>query len=101
MSRTISARKSQKEVLVTLRIPISLIHALDERAKTEHYKDLSELIRSIVRKRTLQYVDPYTQELKAIKDKLFSSQELQAKEKKKEKIMNDIKKLAEELHNEL
>jgi Arc/MetJ-type ribon-helix-helix transcriptional regulator len=93
-----------KETMVSIRIPSSLVKELKNISEKDHYKDLSELIRYVVRKKSLSYLDPAAAEMKKIKENIFKNQKYQEKfaekEKNKEKILNELRKLTEELKNE-
>lgn len=55
------------ERIVSVKMPSSLVHALDDMRKEYHYLDLSEQLRSIIRERCLELQNPYTTELKRLK----------------------------------
>ncbi len=53
--------------IVSLRMPKPLVEELKALADENHYLDLSEEIRSILRDKYLQYADPYSSELEQIR----------------------------------
>jgi len=63
--------------LVSVRLPSSLVHALRKIAEDEHYLDLSECIRSIIRKE--------------------ASQQKKPKENRKQQLQEQLKKILTEL----
>ncbi|MBS3110450.1 hypothetical protein J4227_08025 [Candidatus Woesearchaeota archaeon] len=56
--------------VITIKMPESLLNELKKRAQKMHYMDLSEEIRSIVRKKWLQYNDPEIMRMKKLKDEI-------------------------------
>ena len=59
-----------KENLVSFRIDSALMQELEHAAKEGHYLDLSELMRSIIRKKFLSAKYPVAHELEKIKEEL-------------------------------
>ncbi|MEM4259760.1 MAG: hypothetical protein QXG00_00830 [Candidatus Woesearchaeota archaeon] len=104
----------RNETIVSIRLPKSLVKELKIISEKDHYKDLSELIRYVVRKRSLDYIKDYINydyinyikfDVRKIKENFFKKQkakeEYQEKEKNKEKILSELKKIIEDLKNEL
>lgn len=58
-------------MIVSFRIPNSLVKQLKESAVTENYLDLSELIRNIVRKNWLVSKDPVFYEIQKLRQELI------------------------------
>lgn len=60
-----------KDTVVTVRMPVSLIKALDEEVAEGHYLDFSEAVRSIIRQRYLgaYSLDQITDRQKSIDEK--------------------------------
>jgi Arc/MetJ-type ribon-helix-helix transcriptional regulator len=58
------------DVVVAVRVPRSLVAELRERTERDHYSDLSEQVRSIVRRGCLKYTNPVTHEIKELKEQL-------------------------------
>lgn len=94
-----------KETMISIRLPSSLIKELKNIVEKDHYKDLSELIRYVVRKRSLGFLEYYTVDSKKLKESIMKNEKIQEKiiekQKNKEKILNELKRLTEELKNEL
>ena len=44
-----------KDIIVSVRVPTPLVRELKKTVLQEHYKDTSELVRTIVRKRWLEH----------------------------------------------
>jgi Arc/MetJ-type ribon-helix-helix transcriptional regulator len=58
------------DVLVSLRIPAVLLDELKELQEKEHFMDLSELVRRVVRKRWLGSKDPILREIRELRAEL-------------------------------
>jgi len=58
------------ETIVTIRMPASLLAALRSRTAEDHYSDLSEQVRSIIRRGCLRYAKVVTHDLKELKGQL-------------------------------
>jgi len=89
-----------KEFLVSVRMPITLAKAIKSISQEEHYLDMSECIRSIIRKKTLEIADPYVKELKSIQDELQKKLATKAdvqKTLKKRKVAEDLRKVLREV----
>jgi Arc/MetJ-type ribon-helix-helix transcriptional regulator len=87
------------DIIVSIRLPESLLKELKELAEKHHYMDVSEEIRSIVRDKWLHFKQPELQELKKLKEDI--KKELA---KKKEKIVrleviNELEQIKEEIKN--
>lgn len=59
------------ERVVTLKLPASLVRSLRERTHKDHYLDLSEQIRSIVRQAVLRHAQPYSDEIARLREDLL------------------------------
>jgi len=82
--------------IVSVRMPVSLLNELKELAEKNHFLDVSEEIRSILRSKWMSQKDPYSLKLMAIREAA-----LKAKVPNKLKALKkDLKKLLEEI-NEL
>jgi len=88
-----------KDIMVSIRIPESLLNELKESSKKKHYMDVSEEVRTIVRDRWQEAKNPELMELKKLKESI--KHELQKKKQKLltlelvkelESIKSDIKK---------
>lgn len=58
------------DVVVTIRMPATLVAELKDRTAHDHYADFSEQVRSVVRKGCLKYTNPVTHEIKELKEQL-------------------------------
>jgi Arc/MetJ-type ribon-helix-helix transcriptional regulator len=89
-----------KDVIVSIRIPKSLHEKLQALAKKNHYLDLSEEIRSVIRDKTAHYANPYTQNVKHIVDDLQTELAERKKDDKREHAISQLKKILHELEHE-
>lgn len=85
----------KNETLVSIRMPTSLVKELKSITKQSHYLDLSETIRSIVRTKCLALIDPYREEMQKFRKEL--KQDLLTKAKTKQELLQDLKRITEEL----
>lgn len=81
------------DLIVTVRMPDSLIEALKSRTTEQHYADLSEQIRSIVRKGCLRFDDPVQQGIHEIKERLATESTEQLKREQAEQLVAMLQKL--------
>ena len=85
------------DIMVSIRLPESLLLELKSLAEREHYMDISEEIRSIVRDKWMHFKQPELTELKKLKEEI--KKELK---KKKEKIVRlEVIKELEEIKEEV
>ncbi|NTV23275.1 MAG: hypothetical protein HGA85_02785 [Nanoarchaeota archaeon] len=54
--------------IISVRMPSSLVTELKELAEKNHYLDVSEELRSLLRDKWLEHKDPYSLKLLAIKE---------------------------------
>jgi Arc/MetJ-type ribon-helix-helix transcriptional regulator len=59
------------ERVITLKLPASLVHSLKERTHKDHYLDLSEQVRSIVRQACLRSAQPYSDEIARLREDIL------------------------------
>jgi Arc/MetJ-type ribon-helix-helix transcriptional regulator len=79
--------------IVSVRMPESLVNDLKDLSIKNHYLDVSEEIRSILREKWISYTDPYSSELKKIRKNLTKI----TMPEKIEALKKDLKKLLEGL----
>ena len=88
------------DIVVSIRMPTSLVKELKTLAQKNHFKDLSEEIRSIVRTKCLKYSQPYDSELKKLREDLSAQLSARQEREQKKKLVEDLKRIVEELQNE-
>ncbi len=81
------------EVLVTVRMPASLVSALKSRTAAEHYTDFSEQLRSIIRKQSLAYLNPLPRELEQLKEHLKMELLEENERARKEELLASLREL--------
>ena len=86
-----------KDVMVSIRMPPSLVEELQALAEEEHYLDLSELIRGIARKRWLHHSNP---ELAQIKE-LTESIEIELTKATAQKIQKEVSQELQKIRDSL
>ncbi len=86
-----------KDTIVSIRIPKSLVTELKEITEKKHFLDLSELIRTIIRKKCDEYAEPYKHEVRKMRDTLEESLYQHKATKDKEKLVEELQRIIEEL----
>lgn len=81
------------EMIVTVRMPASLLRALKERTQEDHFSDLSEQMRSIIRHGCMRYTNPVTSEIRELKSQLKEELLRASQEERKEAIITELKGL--------
>lgn len=88
-----------KDVMISVRVPSSLVKELKELTEKNHYMDLSEHVRAIIRAKSMQYVEPYRYELskmrKEMEQNISSTKAIEEKKKLVEELKTIIKELKE------
>ena len=85
------------EVMVSIRMPRSLLQELKDIAQEEHFLDLSELVRSVTRKKWMQHTRPELYELQ----KLRTGIEAEIKRKGTLQIQRQVNKELEKIKSKL
>ena len=85
-----------KDIIVSVRMPRSMLAQLRILAKKNHYMDVSEEIRSVIRDRTAHYNQPYAQGVKRIATDLRLEM---LSESRKGDAISKLKQLIEELEH--
>ncbi len=79
--------------IVSVRMPVTLINELKQLAEKNHFLDVSEEVRSLLREKWQEHSDPYSIKLMAIKETAAKA----AVPDKIKSLKNDLKKLLEEI----
>jgi|GEM_PF-970480 len=85
--------KPKKEIIVSVRLPKSLVDELKEIQQVNHFMDLSDEIRFVVRRYCLSFLNSSGQVSSLSKPPI----ELLLEEKRKEKLIDDLSKIIENL----
>ena len=86
-----------KDTVVSVRLPTTLVQELKMLAQEQHYLDLSEQIRTIIRQKCEQYSQPYKHEVQKMREQLELSLTESKEDKDKEKILEELQKIMMEL----
>ena len=82
------------DMIVSVRMPVSMINELKELADKNHFLDVSEEIRSLLRDKHQEYKDPYSTKLLAIRETISKT----TMPDKIKSLKQDLKKLLEEIN---
>jgi Arc/MetJ-type ribon-helix-helix transcriptional regulator len=82
------------DMIVSVRMPVSMIDELKELAEKNHFLDVSEEIRSLLRDKHREYNDPYSTKLLAIRETIAKT----TMPDKIKSLKQDLKKLLEEIN---
>lgn len=85
------------DVMLSIRMPKSLVLELKESAKTQHFLDLSEEVRSIVRQKWNSYLNPELFELKKLRQNI----EDEIKNKGTKRLQHEVAKELEKIKSQL
>ncbi|MGV8162921.1 MAG: hypothetical protein ACP5N2_06340 [Candidatus Nanoarchaeia archaeon] len=80
-----------KDVMISVRIPGSLLKELKELTEKNHYLDLSEHTRAVIREKSMQYVEPYRYELSKMRDQMERKITDNKSLEEKKKLVEDLK----------
>ncbi len=87
--------------LVSIRIPKKLVEELREAAEKDHYLDISEAIRSVVRKKWMEYKDPQAYQLeqlkKEIKERVVKKVEEHSNAQKQDELIQELRELRDSI----
>lgn len=86
-----------KDTVISVRMPKTLVKELRTLVETNHYLDLSEQIREVIRIKCLQYTKPYQYELRKMREDLEQSITASKEAKEKEKLVLELQKIIQEL----
>ena len=94
MNKLVSPSKSarpKKDVIVSVRLPKSLVEELKDIQKVNHFMDLSDEVRFVVRRYCLSFLNSQGQ------SPVQPPIELLAEQRRKEKLIDDLTKIIENL----
>jgi Arc/MetJ-type ribon-helix-helix transcriptional regulator len=81
------------DVVIAVRVPKTLLAEVKERTEHDHYNDLSEQVRSVIRKGCLKYTNPVTHEIKELKAQLKEELLKETGDAKTQALLASIKEL--------
>jgi len=79
--------------MISVRIPEDLLKEFKEIADKDHYMDLSEAVRSIIRKNWLQQKDPASYQLKQLRKDIADN----VAKKGQEELIEELKKIRDSI----
>ena len=88
------------DILVSVRMPSSLLSKLKELAEKEHYMDLSDAIRSITRKNWLKAMYPELLELKRLRKEVVDEIKKKSEKEISKKVIDELNEIKEILKKE-
>jgi Arc/MetJ-type ribon-helix-helix transcriptional regulator len=88
-----SSKNTSKDVMISIRVPSTLVKEIRELTVKNHYMDLSEHMRSIMREKSMQYVEPYRYELSKMRDEMEKTISTNRALDEKKKLVEDLKSI--------
>jgi len=79
--------------MISIRIPSSLVEELKQSSKKDHYLDLSEAVRSIIRNNYLKNKDPAAFELKKLRKEISKN----ISYKNQEDLIDELRKIRDSI----
>ena len=89
-----------KDVVISVRMPASLTKELKILTEKNHYMDMSEHLRSVIRDKCIEYIEPYKHELTKIRENMEDKLATAHAMKDKKRLVEDLQKIIKELQNE-
>ena len=86
--------------IVSLRMPSTLVKELKDLAEENHYIDLSEEMRSIVREKWLQYTNPLLHEMIKIRKDIQHEIEKKAVKKEQKEVLEELRRIKDYLRGD-
>jgi Arc/MetJ-type ribon-helix-helix transcriptional regulator len=86
-----------KDVMVSIRMPTSLADELHAIAKEEGFLDVSELIRSVARKKWLEHTKPELAQLEGLRKGIESELQKVTQKRVHEEVAEELKKIRDQL----
>ncbi|MFH1134438.1 MAG: hypothetical protein V1735_08185 [Nanoarchaeota archaeon] len=83
--------------IVSVRIPQSMFEQLKERAQHDHFLDVSEAVRSMIRRRFLEKKQPELVKIELMRTEITDLIRDQSEKKNRELILTELQKIKEGL----
>lgn len=93
--------KAKADVLVTVRLPASLVEELKLLTQKHHYMDTSETIRSVLRQKWEQYSDPLAYEVRQLRASIEEELKRGIARKSEQRVVDELKKVRDKIRGEL
>jgi len=81
------------DIIVSIRVPESILPKLKDVCKKNHFLDTSELIRSIIRKKWVEAAHPELYELKKLRSDIGDELHKQATRKAEQEVVKELEKI--------
>jgi len=88
------------DIMVSIRIPESLLLELKAYVEKEHFMDMSEAVRNIVRKKWLYFDQPQLGEIKKIREDIKEGVKKKSEKIVMGKIFEELEKIKEQIKEE-
>ena len=88
------------DILVTVRLPGGMLEELKRAAETDHFIDMSEAVRSIVRKNWLIHSDPYLYEMKMLRKDIAEQVREKSQKLAEHMLIEELKKIKRGFNDE-
>lgn len=85
------------DVMLSIRMPKGLVNELKALATKNHYMDLSDEIRQVIKQKCLANIEPYKHELVKVRETLEKEILTKKTVEDKEKLIIELKKIIDEL----
>ena len=85
------------DVMVSIRMPESLLEELNREVKDGHYIDVSELLRTIVRRRWNRQMQPELSLLRKLRTEIADDLKAISKEKVQKEVNKELKRIQEHI----
>lgn len=86
-----------KDVMISVRMPLSLAKELKGLTEKNHYMDLSEHMRAIIREKSMRYAEPYRYELSKMREQMENKISANKAIEEKKKLVEELKTIIQEL----
>ncbi len=81
--------------IVSLRIPKSLLEEFKSVSEKDHFLDLSDAVRSVIRKKWLEISDPYSYHVKKLRKEIKEAVDHKKDDKKQQMLLHELEKIKE------
>ncbi len=88
------------DVLVSVRMPEELVNELKKLVKANHFMDLSDEIRSVVRDHWLESKDPYLYEVKKLRAEIKDEVREKSIRRSEQELVKELKRIKERIRND-
>lgn len=79
--------------MISVRIPSSLVDELREVSKKDHFLDLSEAVRSLIRNNWMKHKDPLAYQLKQLRAEITEN----VSKKNQDELISELKKIRDSI----